>query len=603
MAEHLALIRRAQGALAAAETPGSTVGAAESETDLRLGKRLAGDIDVFADRAGLVAADRMKTGKLPILTLAAFSSASQNLEETIASLASLEAAKTAATAGQMAGELTLLENSILVSGLVAFIIAVLIAGLLLRSITRPVRALKAAAAALGEGDTAYPLDTERKDEFGDLNRAFVSMRTDLEDSMASLHDEVGQRADAQERYQLVAQDVSRVNSELEKEMAARQRAQGELEHANRRLNVQLDDVAAVTQEMAILAEMAAMLQSDIEPSEAYAIIASYSGALLPGTSGGLYTMAESRNLLDRTACWGEEPPSMEFFGPGDCWSLRLGRPHSPEDEHVFSECRHVDGDDRGSYLCVPLTAQGDAVGVLVVYKVEATVREGEDRDAAMDRARRLALTFGEQVALALSNLKLRESLREQSIRDPLTGLYNRRFMEDAVERESARARRTSRPIGFVMLDIDHFKEYNDRAGHGAGDAVLAAVGTYLRDATRTEDVACRYGGEEFLLVFPGVEAKTATARAEQIRQGIKALVVQLAERTLPGVTVSMGVSEFDPADDSTEGALVAADKALYVAKNGGRDRVVMATEAVAAPAGAQGTTGYEEPEHPASSAA
>jgi diguanylate cyclase (GGDEF)-like protein len=602
--EHLLLMREAQRELAAIEGGESDASEpGETAMDATLNEQVANRLGIFAGRADQVVSDRLKTGKLPILTLAAFSSASQNLEESLASLADLEAAKTTANARQMATELSLLERVVTLAGFAALIIAAVVAGILLRSITRPVRALKSAAVALAEGDAEYPVDEGRKDEFGDLNRAFVLMRSDLQDSMVSLQDEVGRRAEAQQRYKVVANDMTKVNADLEGEVAERERVQAELEHANQRLNVQLDDVAAVTQEMAILAEMAAMLQSDIEPSEAYAIIASYSGALLPGTSGALYTMAESRNLLDRTACWGEDPPSMEFFGPGDCWSLRLGRPHSPEDEHVFSECRHVDGDERGSYLCVPLTAQGDAVGVLVVYKVEATVREGEDRVAAMDRARRIALTFGEQVALAMSNLKLRESLREQSIRDPLTGLYNRRFMEDAVERETARSRRTLKPIGFVMLDIDRFKEYNDRAGHGAGDAVLAAVGAYLRDATRTEDVACRYGGEEFLLVFPGADAKTATARAEQIRQGIKALVVQMAERTLPSVTVSMGVSELDPSDDSADAALAAADKALYIAKNGGRDRVVMAADVAGAPEGVQGTTGYEEPEHQASSAA
>ena len=124
---------------------------------------------------------------------------------------------------------------------------------------------------------------------------------------------------------------------------------------------------------------------------------------------------------------------------------------------------------------------------------------------------------------------------------------------------------------------------------------MAAVGAYLRDATRSEDVACRYGGEEFLLVLPGADAESAVARAEQIREGIKALSVRLEDCTLPGVTMSMGVSQLQPSDPNVDSAIAAADKALYVAKSGGRDRVRLSDEVEDLPPGVSGTTGYEEP--------
>jgi diguanylate cyclase (GGDEF)-like protein len=588
--DHLAQIVRAESAFAAMENPGS----AESPSDLQLGGRLADTTEAFIAEARKVVADRDRLGMPSILALATFTSASGSLEEVITAISSLEARKEGADSVALGRQLTLLQWLAVGAGIVSIIGVAIVSAVMARSVLRPVRELQRASQALAAGDMEYPVGDGGRDEIGDLSRAFVSMRSDLQESMRRLEEEVVSRTEAQERYELVTGDIARVNKVLEGEVLERERAQTELETANGQLNVQLGDVAAATHEMAMLAEMASMLQADIGASEAYAIIASYSGALLPGTSGALYTMADSRNLLDRTACWGDMPPSADFFAPGDCWSLRLGKLHSPDDEHVFSECRHVDGDDRGTYMCLPLTAQGDAIGVLVIYKVEAAVREGEDRSGAIERARRIALTFGEQVALAISNLKLRESLREQSIRDPLTGLYNRRFMEDSLEREFARARRNSTPISFIMMDIDHFKGYNDRTGHGAGDAVLAAVGAFLRGATRADDVACRYGGEEFLVVLPGADEEKAAERAEEIREGIKALVTRLADHTLPGITMSLGVSQLDSEALTAEAALAAADRALYEAKNTGRNTVVRAG-ATEAPEAAQGSTGYEEP--------
>jgi diguanylate cyclase (GGDEF)-like protein len=135
-----------------------------------------------------------------------------------------------------------------------------------------------------------------------------------------------------------------------------------------------------------------------------------------------------------------------------------------------------------------------------------------------------------------------------------------------------------------MLDIDHFKEYNDNTGHGAGDAVLAAVGRFLREVTRTDDVACRYGGEEFLLVWPTMDAIGARRRAEEIREGIKGLTVREGDRILPGITVSVGVAVMDPKSEATpDDTIRVADAALYRAKTGGRDRVITGDDLAAEP--------------------
>jgi diguanylate cyclase (GGDEF)-like protein len=591
LAEHLSVMHKARIALAHLE---AVPGGSESAADVTLGGALVSQIDAFSARADQVIADRTRSGTVPIMSLVAFSSASEDLEGTLGSLAAVESAKTAKSAQGTASRLSLLVSMVGLSGLGVIIIGAIIAGILLRSISRPVRALQSASAALAKGDMDYPVDPGRKDEFGELNRAFVSMRSELQGSMNNLQDEADRRAEAQERYQIAAQDVGRVNVELEEQIRERHLLDEELEHVNDRLKDRLAEVAVVTDEMSILAEMGSMLQSDVESDEAYGIVARYAEALLPGASGALYVVAPSRNLFDRVMTWGRVPPQAQHFVMNDCWSLRLGRPNVPEENHVVADCAHVEADDHGSYVCAPMSAHGDAIGVMVFYHLVSQCSV-EEHDAAGSRRRGLALNLAEQVALALSNLGLRETLREQSIKDPLTGLYNRRYMEDAVEREFARARRTDSPISFVMMDIDHFKAYNDRTGHGAGDAVLAAVGAYLRDATRSEDVACRYGGEEFLLIFPGADGKAAVARAEQIRDGIKSLRVQLRDRMLPGITISMGVSQLRPSDSSVDSAITAADEALYIAKRGGRDCVRLSSEVEEPPLGVLGTTGYEEP--------
>ena len=185
------------------------------------------------------------------------------------------------------------------------------------------------------------------------------------------------------------------------------------------------------------------------------------------------------------------------------------------------------------------------------------------------------MTVAEHIALALANLKLRETLRSQSIRDPLTGLFNRRYMEESLEREMRRASRGRHPVGIIMLDLDHFKKFNDSYGHDAGDALLRIVGNTLQRSIRAEDIACRYGGEEFTLILPEASLIDAAQRAESIRESIRNLNIQHRRQQLGGVTVSAGVAIFPDHGPTGDAVLRAADAALYQAKARGRDRVAI----------------------------
>jgi diguanylate cyclase (GGDEF)-like protein len=223
-------------------------------------------------------------------------------------------------------------------------------------------------------------------------------------------------------------------------------------------------------------------------------------------------------------------------------------------------------------------AQSTALGVL--HLVEAGHEEGRPENVLGPHhvlaRRQLAFTVADQVALALSNLRLQESLREQAIRDPLTGLFNRRYMQESLDRELRRAQRRHTPMGVIMIDIDHFKRFNDTFGHAAGDALLTGVGTLLQRQTRAEDIACRYGGEEFALILLDASAEDTEERAKLLCEEAARLHVEYGSQALGTVTVSVGVAVFPEHGETAEALLKAADAALYRAKAGGRDRVMVA---------------------------
>jgi diguanylate cyclase (GGDEF)-like protein len=165
-----------------------------------------------------------------------------------------------------------------------------------------------------------------------------------------------------------------------------------------------------------------------------------------------------------------------------------------------------------------------------------------------------------------------------SMRDPLTGLFNRRYLEETMDRELTRARRAGESVGVILLDLDHFKRLNDTYGHEAGDYVLNRTGDMLKHATRGGDIACRFGGEEFAVILPGASLETARKRAEAIRAAYEALEIDFAGHSIGPFTLSAGVSCLPPGADDWAPALQRADKALYTAKQAGRNRVLAAPE-------------------------
>jgi diguanylate cyclase (GGDEF)-like protein len=218
-------------------------------------------------------------------------------------------------------------------------------------------------------------------------------------------------------------------------------------------------------------------------------------------------------------------------------------------------------------------AHGETLGIV-------SVRPRADVPATqpIDVRQRLLTAAAQQIAVAIANLRLRESLRQQSIRDPLTGLFNRRFLEESLGREVRRAERHNSQVSVLMLDVDHFKRFNDTWGHEAGDLVLREIGAVLDQSVRDGDVACRFGGEEFAIVMPDAPFEIALLRAEQLRMRVKAIAIAYRDQALGAVAVSVGVASYRLHGLDGEHVLRSADEALYLAKQAGRDRVAGANQ-------------------------
>jgi diguanylate cyclase (GGDEF)-like protein/PAS domain S-box-containing protein len=376
--------------------------------------------------------------------------------------------------------------------------------------------------------------------------------------------------------------VERYDGSVEN-ISQRKYAELALQQANQKLKEWVGRLEGRNREITLLNQMGELLQTCHNISEAYDVVLRFVQQLFPNGSGALYIMSPSQNIIEAVGIWGKSSAGLEepVFSPDDCWALRRGQTHSVGDTHIGLLCHHVGEPLPTSYICVPLVAQGDTMGVLHLRTNSLIQTIGEEpspqniaeREGFTEAEERLAVTVSEHIALALSNLKLRETLHNLSIRDPLTGLFNRRYLEETLEREIRRAVRKDHPLGLIMLDIDHFKPYNDTFGHQAGDFVLREVGEFLRDRTRGEDIACRLGGEEFLLVLPEASLESTLQRAEEIRSGIKHLDVQFAGKVLGEITISLGVSAYPQHGATVEMLMAAVDKALYQAKSLGRDSV------------------------------
>jgi diguanylate cyclase (GGDEF)-like protein len=320
------------------------------------------------------------------------------------------------------------------------------------------------------------------------------------------------------------------------------------------------------QEVATLFRMGELLQSSVTPEDIRRIVSHTAEELLPDLSGAFYVFNNSRDRLDILGLWGHArlPPDLpEHLAPSECWALKRGRLHGRGIGDTL-RCDHA-GDAETLALCVPMQARGEVYGLLQFYE------EGAGRLPAETVELSQALADG--VSLALANLALREKLRNQALKD--------RFLEETLPRVVAHSERRGAPVSVLMLDLDHFKQVNDRYGHAVGDAVLREVGALLTARLRRMDIACRYGGEELIVLLPDCPSTDALARANEVCSAVRGLR-ERADSTLPAVTVSIGVATWPEHGEQIGKVIEAADAALYAAKRAGRDRAVPAEAAAPA---------------------
>ncbi|OGO39069.1 MAG: hypothetical protein A2147_07355 [Chloroflexi bacterium RBG_16_57_8] len=324
----------------------------------------------------------------------------------------------------------------------------------------------------------------------------------------------------------------------------------------------------------IMGEMRGLLQSCSTVEEMPPIITASITRLFPNTDGALFLMSDARSDLRAVARWGDFPEDADenTFGPDDCWGLRRGRIHEVEDIKTGPVCPHLKHPLSGPYMCLPLVAKGDMLGLLHL-RIKPGTSGGDGRDTIADMKETVVI-FAEYLSLSIANVRLWERLTDQSIRDPLTGLFNRRYMEEAIRREVLRASMNQTKVGIIMADIDHFKKFNDTYGHRAGDELLVKLADLFRFEIRGSDIVCRYGGEEFVLILPAASTEGALKRAEHTREAVKNMKVQFQGQLLPPVTMSMGIATYPDHGSELNDLLRVADSALYRAKEGGRDRVV-----------------------------
>lgn len=358
----------------------------------------------------------------------------------------------------------------------------------------------------------------------------------------------------------------RFRNQLLVEIRSRDLAQEHQSESARELKQILAEREAHNQRLLSFSEFTHKLLSCNSESDLYEWVPKYGSVLFPNTIGAIYR-PDTGHQWKNVCSW----PDIN----GLLARARLERtPDSPEmvAKELVKAVRT--GISARRSLALPVIAGKDLLAL--IYLELPGPAAADERQSGWQRMTYMGTAFCEEISLAFANLRLRSELSQQAIRDPLTGLFNRRYMEEALARELKRAERHHTALSVLMIDLDHFKLLNDQFGHACGDAVLKGMGGTILWHSRDDDIACRYGGEEILVVLPNTPLEGAVAKANQIRSHIKKLASLTKYRRQ--ITASIGIASY-PQDGLTVGALVkSADAAMYTAKRLGRNRVCRANE-------------------------
>lgn len=377
------------------------------------------------------------------------------------------------------------------------------------------------------------------------------------------HKEVLARLNTHLTTRWLQQQLKQQNEQLRQEVSERKRAE--------------DALRQQSDQLAMLNQMSDTLQACQTDQQMYNEVMDTCKQLFPSDSGYLCMLNKSNGILEMVASWGNSSPKTLVFSRDDCWALRRGEMYVVERPEPNLVCSHLHSFPANGYLCAPIHPSGEILGMLHLCCDQEKTEDSDDECAYRLESKQMVISkVTKHFALSLLNLRLREALRLEAIHDPLTGLYNRRYMEESLEQEASRAKRRHAPVGIIMLDIDHFKRFNDDHGHEAGDSVLQILGTFLLRHIRHGDIACRYGGEEFLLIMPDSTLEFTQRRAEELCAEVRNLPIPYQGKTMK-ITISLGVAALPNYGSRIREAVNSADAAMYQAKSRGRDQVAIAS--------------------------
>lgn len=413
----------------------------------------------------------------------------------------------------------------------------------------------------------------------------VSGAGDELDALAAMINLLGEEleqwnADFKVRVERRTVQLTAASEQLETEVAERRRSEKRLAVVNVELADHVEHLRRLNNQISQLTEMSFLLQAAGDPDEAFDVVVRFAPTVFAGADGAIYVATSTRPGAQLVRSWGPRSVFSPVIETDGCTVLRQGGNQGQGEDD--SHCRHLPPGGEAQTRCVALTAQGEVLGVLSLVwgndlSAAAPGAPSSGYQPADLESQRVALAAAEQLALALANLALRRELRNQSIRDVLTGLYNRRYLDETLASELRHAACADLSVAVLMIDIDHFKEFNDAHGHPAGDRVLTELARVILDSVRTGDVACRFGGEEFAVILAGADQVAAATRAEHLRASIARHAFQRRAQPSTHVTVSIGAATRPQHGTSPDSLICSADAALYRAKDGGRNQVVTAS--------------------------
>lgn len=392
--------------------------------------------------------------------------------------------------------------------------------------------------------------------------------------------DISERKAAQQEILDLNDRLSRTNTELQVQIKERELALQDLDLVHVRLETTLTELRQKSENTSLLNEMSELLQAAIDLPEVGAVMQAYCCRLFAADAGNLLFVNGDKDSLVTVFAWGDQQECESQIVHQHCWALRQAKPYPTTLIQRSLRCTHLHIGEARETICLPLFGQGEALGLLALRGGQALADIVMAHGQHEQRSELLAFT--EQVSLAVANIRLRERLHEESVRDPLTGLFNRRYLNHQLLRLWAAMRDNDQVLALLMIDIDYFKKVNDSHGHETGDLVLSDIARRLQRSSRPGDVLARFGGEEFVMVLPGTAQDIAQRRAMDICAELERNAVRLPSGADLKVTVSIGVAAARRSEPGIDSALLLsrADQALYLAKDRGRNRVEVYQEII-----------------------